>query len=46
LARDPEKFRALYEARRAKYARSDYRIEIHGDDCADAVKQILALGLI
>jgi shikimate kinase len=46
LARDPEKFRALYEERRPKYERADYRIEIHGDDCADAVKQVLALGLI
>jgi len=46
LARDPEKFRSLYEARRSQYARADYRIEIHDDDCADAVKQILALGLV
>jgi shikimate kinase len=46
LARDPEKFRALYEQRRSSYARADHRIEIRGDDCADAVKQILALGLV
>jgi hypothetical protein len=46
LARDPEKFRALYDARRPQYARADYRIDIHGDDCADAVKEILALELV
>ncbi len=46
LARDPEKFKALYDARRPLYERADYRIEVHNDDCADAMKQILALGLI
>lgn len=46
LARDPEKFRALYEERRAGYARADHRIEISGDDCIEVVKQILALGLV
>lgn len=46
LARDPENFRALYEARRPLYERADYRIEVHNDDCADAMKQILTLGLI
>jgi shikimate kinase len=46
LAREPEKFRALYETRRPLYARADYRIDIHDDNCADAVKQILALGLV
>jgi shikimate kinase len=46
LAKDPSKFRALYEERRPGYARSDHRIEIHGDDSADAVRQILALGLL
>lgn len=46
LARDAEKFRELYEQRRSSYARADHRIEIQNDDCADAVKQILALGLV
>jgi shikimate kinase len=46
LARDAHKFRTLYDDRRPAYARSDYRVEIHGDDCADAVQQILALGLV
>jgi shikimate kinase len=46
LARDPEKLRALYEARRAGYARADHRIEVHSDDCAETVGQIQALGLV
>ncbi len=46
LARDAEKFRALYEQRRSSYARADHRIEVRGDECADVVKQILALGLV
>jgi shikimate kinase len=45
LARDPEKFRALYRQRRALYERADYRIDIHSDDPAEAVRAILALGL-
>ncbi|MFN7923272.1 MAG: shikimate kinase [Bryobacteraceae bacterium] len=43
LARDPEKFAALYHARQSAYARADYRIEIDGDDPAVAVRAILAL---
>jgi shikimate kinase len=46
LARDPEKFRELYAARRTRYARADQRIEIHSDDSAEAVKAILALQLV
>jgi shikimate kinase len=46
LARDPVRFRELYESRRLSYARADYRVDIHDDDCADAVKQILAFGLV
>ena len=46
LSRDPEKFRKLYEERRPQYARADYHIEIRGDDCADAIRQILTLGLL
>ncbi|MGE5488342.1 MAG: shikimate kinase [bacterium] len=43
LARDPEKFAALYEARRAAYARADFRIEVTSDDPAPAVVAIAAL---
>ena len=43
LARDPEKFQQLYRDRRASYARSDYRIEVSGDDPAVAVATILKL---
>jgi shikimate kinase len=46
LARDPEKFHALYEARRAAYARAEYHVEIADDDEAHAVAQIQGLGLI
>src|SRR5690606_37826756 len=46
LARDPEAFRALYRGRRESYARADHRVEVHSDDCAEAVQQILALGLV
>ena len=46
LARDPEKFRALFDARRPGYAKADHRIEVHNDDCENAVKEILALGLV
>ena len=43
LARDPEKFGELYQARRAAYALADYHIEIAGDDPAAAVDAICAL---
>jgi shikimate kinase len=45
LARDPEKFRALYESRRATYARADYTIAVDSDEPFDIVKRILGLGL-
>lgn len=45
LARDPEKFAQLYQARQSAYARADYRIEIGGDDPAEAVGAILGLPL-
>ena len=44
LARDPEKLRELFEARRHGYARADYRVEVD-DDTAAAVARILALPL-
>lgn len=43
LARDENKFRELYEARRGAYQRADFRIEISGDDPAPAVASILKL---
>jgi len=45
LARDPRRFRELYEARLPGYARADYRIEIQNDDVHWAVAQVLALPL-
>ncbi len=46
LARDPEKFRALYDTRRAIYAQAEYRIEVSSDDPQNTVDQILALKLL
>lgn len=43
LARDPERLRELFEARRHGYGRADYRIEIHDDDAVATVTRILAL---
>jgi shikimate kinase len=40
LARDPERFAALYNARREIYALADVRIPIEGDDPAVAVEAI------
>lgn len=41
LAKDPEKFRALFETRRGEYAKADVRIPIDSDDPAAAVRDIL-----
>jgi shikimate kinase len=46
LARDPERFRKLYEDRRPGYWRADHRIQVHGNDPDAAVEQILALGFL
>lgn len=46
LARDPERFRELYAARRPYYERADYHVEIRSDDPAEAVRAILALELV
>jgi shikimate kinase len=43
LARDPEKLELLYVERKPAYARSDYRIEVTGDDPAAVVTSILQL---
>ena len=41
LAKDPDKFRALFESRRGEYAKADVRIAIDSDDPANAVRDIL-----
>lgn len=46
LARDPEKFRELFELRRPLYAKADYTISFDSDYAPDAVQAILALGLL
>ncbi len=45
LARDPEKFRQLYEQRLPLYQKSEYRIVVQGDDSRNALEQILELPL-
>jgi shikimate kinase len=45
LARDPQRFRELYEVRRESYARADYRIETSDQPPAAVVASILALPL-
>ena len=43
LARDPEKFKKLFEDRRAPYSNAEYLIEINSDDPAEVVAAILKL---
>jgi shikimate kinase len=43
LARDPERLRELFEARRPGYARADFRIEVEHDDAQATVAHILSL---
>jgi shikimate kinase len=45
LARDPKKFEELYHSRQDAYGRSNFRVEIDGDDPAAAVDAILKLPL-
>jgi shikimate kinase len=45
LARDPEQLRQMFEARRERYARADYRVEVVDDDARSAVARILELPL-
>ena len=45
LARDPEKFRQLYDTRLPLYEKSEYRIVVQGDDSRNALEQILELPL-
>ncbi|MBY0504824.1 MAG: shikimate kinase [Bryobacteraceae bacterium] len=43
LARDPEAFAKLYEARRPLYALADFRIDADTDDDSETVRRILPL---
>jgi shikimate kinase len=43
LARDPEKFKQLFEHRRDLYSQAEYRIEADTDDPAAVVSEILKL---
>jgi shikimate kinase len=45
LARDPERFEALYDERLAAYQRAEYHIPIENDDPSGAVAAILRLPL-
>ena len=44
LARDPEKFKALFEARQTSYAEAGFRIPITSDDELENLQAILAQG--
>ncbi|HYO82094.1 MAG TPA: shikimate kinase [Bryobacteraceae bacterium] len=46
LARDPERFAALYEARRSSYSKAEYRVELKVDDSREALRQLIALNLL
>ncbi len=46
LARDPKKFRELFDKRRSFYSQADYTIPFNTDYAQDAVQAILALGLL
>jgi len=41
LARDPQKFEELFQARRSSYARADFRIEVAGDLPESVIEAIL-----
>ncbi len=43
LARDPEKFRQLFDDRRESYSKAEYRIEADTDDPSAVVAEILKL---
>ncbi len=46
LARDPEKFAALFKERQAAYALADYRVGVEGDDARASVLSILSLPIL
>lgn len=43
LARDLERFKALYEARLPAYRQADFRVPVTGEDPVEVVRQILSL---
>lgn len=45
LARDPEKFKQLYDERLEMYAKAEYRVEVAGDDADATVASILKLSI-
>ncbi len=45
LARDPERFKQLYEGRREAYVKADYSVDADTDDAASVVAAILKLGI-
>lgn len=46
LARDSQKFRALFDARKEGYARAEYRVDASSQDFADIVREILGLQIV
>ena len=46
LARDPEKFAALFKERQAAYGLADYRVAVEGDDQRASVQSILSLPIL
>lgn len=46
LAKDPVRFRELFEQRKPLYAKADYTIKVTSDHAPDTVQAILALGLL
>ena len=46
LARDPVRFRQLFDVRRQAYSKADYTIPFDSDHAQDAVQAILALHLL
>jgi shikimate kinase len=46
LARDPKRFRELFDLRQPLYAKADYTIPFDTDNANDAVQAILKLGLL
>jgi shikimate kinase len=45
LAADPEKFRELFDARRAGYEKADHRIPVESEDPEVTIDSIIALQL-
>lgn len=45
LAKDPQRFEALYHSRREAYARADFRVEVDSDDPCEVIKHINRLPL-